>query len=374
MSGIYIHIPFCRRKCLYCDFYSIGARNAPWNTLVDSLLAEAYSRAVELARPPRTLYIGGGTPSLMPADQFRRLVSGLRAIFDCTRLEEFTVEVNPEDVDTGLVDRMAEAGVSRASMGIQSFSDSELRAIGRRHTAARAIEAYGLLRKLGNVSIDLIFGLPDQDIDRWQDNVAEALRLHPEHISAYSLMWEPGTPLELLRRQGRRSEVPEELSAEMFATLSVMLRAAGYEQYEISNYALPGYRSRHNSSYWQGLPYLGLGPGAHSYDGVRTRRANPADILRYTRHFTAISANPYYEEEVLTDDELREEYLLTRLRTREGFPISEFLARFGRQPLQNLLTAAQPHADAGHLRLDSDRIALTKDGIMVSDTIISDLF
>lgn len=374
MSGIYIHIPFCRRKCLYCDFYSIGARNAPWNTLVDSLLAEADSRAAELARPPRTLYIGGGTPSLMPTDQFRRLVSGLRAIFDCTRLEEFTVEVNPEDVDTGLVDRLAEAGVSRASMGIQSFSDSELRAIGRRHTAARAIEAYGLLRQLGNVSIDLIFGLPDQDIDRWQANVAEALRLHPEHISAYSLMWEQGTPLELLRRQGRRSEVPEELSAEMFATLSVMLHAAGYEQYEISNYALPGYRSRHNSSYWQGLPYLGLGPGAHSYDGVRTRRANPADILRYNRHFATIPANPFYEEEILTDDELREEYLLTRLRTREGFPISEFLARFGRQPLQNLLTAAQPHADAGRLRLDSDSIALTQAGIMVSDTIISDLF
>ena len=375
---VYVHVPFCRRKCIYCDFFSVVERLADWPALVGSLLAEARQRAGAFAGDdspyPSSLYIGGGTPSLIPADEFRCLAEGLLALFpDGT--EEFTIEVNPDDVSEEKVAVWSAAGVNRVSMGVQSLVDSELKTIGRRHTAVDAIRAFDRLRKsFGNISLDLIFGLPGQTCDSLRHTAEGFLDMSPEHISAYSLMYEEQTALTRMRDSGAIAEASEVDSVEMFSMVSGMLADAGYEQYEISNYARDGYRSIHNSAYWQGLPYLGLGPGAHSYDGLRTRRANRPDLKAWQG---AESGFPYTEE-ILSDDELREEYIMTRLRTREGISLEDFARSFGASERARLLRQARQFtAPAGSepllSRTDSS-LSLTKSGIMLSDEVISSLF
>lgn len=373
MPGIYLHIPFCRRKCYYCDFYSLGSRNAPWERFADALLDEWNRRRGELPglteadSPARgrvdTLYVGGGTPSQMPTPLLERLLGAL------PEADELTVEVNPEDVTPELVATLRRAGVNRVSMGVQSFVDSELEAIGRRHTADQARRAYALLRHgFGNVSIDLIFGLPGQTQQSWQRSVDEAVALRPEHLSAYSLMWEERSALTRMRQMGKVDEADEMDTEAMYNYLTASLKAAGYEHYEISNYALPGYRSRHNSAYWTGEPYLGLGPGAHSYDGDRVRRSNPADLLGYLEHFGREEREPFYEEERLSDSELREEYIMTRLRRREGIEVADFCNRFGEAEGRELLWAARGAGDL--LETGADRIKLSPKGVMLSDSAI----
>lgn len=363
MAGIYVHIPFCQRKCSYCDFFSVGAKNAPWGRLVDAILAELSERLPEIASEKvSTIYIGGGTPSLLPPDQLRRLALALRRT--APEAEEFTIELNPDDVTPALVSLLCECGINRASMGVQSFVDEELKSVGRRHSADRALQAYHLLRPIGNVSIDLIFGLPGQTLQSWQYTLKQAIALRPEHISAYSLMWEPGTPLTLLRDQGRVSELPEELCIQMYRLMTEQLTAAGYLHYEVSSYCMPARHSRHNSSYWSGAPYLGLGPAAHSYDGLRTRRANPADIPAYLNRFAPQSPNsaplpPFFTQENLSYEELREEYLLTRLRTAAGIPLADYSARFGPAALTRLLQKARPHLRSAHLRLTPTPLSIT---------------
>jgi len=353
----------------------VGSRNAPWQGLCAALVNEAVARAdeweaaVEAHTSPATLYIGGGTPSLMPAGLLADLIAGLRGALSLGRLCEFTVELNPEDVCPQLVAALAGAGVNRVSMGVQSFVDAELQFIGRRHSAERALEAFGLLSaRFDNVSLDLMFGLPGQDIKSWRHSVATAISLHPAHISAYSLMWEERTALSSMRRQGKVDECDQELSARMFETLSRMLAEAGYVQYEISNYCLPGRESVHNSSYWNGVPYLGLGPGAHSYDGERTRRANPADANAYIGHFCGGEPAPFYTQEVLTGEELREEYIMTRLRRRPGIDLDDYACRFGSEAMTGLRARAKARPDL--LNIGDGRIALRHEGIMRSDTAI----
>ncbi len=377
---MYVHVPFCRRKCIYCDFFSVGERLADWPAFVGSLLAEGCQRVGSFADDDSdtvsssSLYIGGGTPSLMPADEFRRLADGLLELFP-DGPEEFTIEVNPDDVSADKAAVWRAAGVNRVSMGVQSLVDSELQTIGRRHTADAAVKAYGMLRKsFRNISLDLIFGLPGQTEDSLLHTVEGFLDMSPEHISAYSLMYEEQTALTRMRDSGAIAETPEVDSVEMFSMVSGMLADAGYEQYEISNYARDGYRSIHNSAYWHGLPYLGLGPGAHSYDGLRTRRANRPDLKAWQG---AESGFPYTEE-ILSDDEFREEYIMTRLRTREGISLDDFARSFGASERARLLRQARQFtAPAGSepllSRTDSS-LSLTKSGIMLSDEVISSLF
>lgn len=369
MPGIYVHIPFCRRKCYYCDFFSVGSRNAPREDFCEALLRESGSRAAEWegctrdTSAQRTLYIGGGTPSQLPPQMLAGLIRRLKEIFRLPHPDELTVEVNPEDVTTELVTALTEAGVNRVSMGVQTFCDAELQAIGRRHTAALALEAYALLRPaFSNLSLDLIFGLPGQSLESWEHTVERAVSLLPEHISAYSLMWEERTALSRMRALGRVDECDEDLSADMYALLTDTLRAAGYEHYEISNYCLPGHASLHNSSYWSGEPYIGLGPGAHSYDGCRRRRSNPCDIAAY------IAGTSQPEEEVLSDEELREEYILTRLRRREGISLADFGTRFGSEAADKLRRRAA--LQTALIRLDGDRLRLAPEGVMRSDAAI----
>lgn len=375
MAGVYIHIPFCARKCVYCDFYSVGARLADWPRLVSALLDEARVRVPELTGAGAkcdTLYIGGGTPSLLPPGEFGRLAAGVLSLTG--PVSEFTVEVNPDDVTGELADAWRGAGIDRVSMGVQSLVDDELRAIGRRHDSRRAREAYDTLRRrFGNVSLDLMFGLPGQTRRSLRESVAGVIDMRPEHVSVYSLMYEERTALTRMRDSGRIDETPEEESAAMFADITEMLDSAGYEQYEISNYSLPGFRSRHNSAYWSGEPYVGLGPAAHSYDGLRTRRANAPDVRAYISRWLD-GGGDAVTVETLTDDELREEMIMTRLRTRGGIPLEEFRRRFGAVAFRSLLSASRRWVAVGLMEERDGTLALSRRGVMVSDEIIVSLF
>lgn len=352
-------------KCIYCDFYSVGDRIADWHGYVDTLIEELNHRITELPQPLRTIYIGGGTPSLMPREDFQRLCEALRPYMD--EVEEFTIEVNPDDVTPEMLQVWKRGGGNRLSMGVQSFDDGMLKTIRRRHSADAARKAYQMARAIfDNVSIDLIFGLPGQTLEMWCRDVEVAISMRPEHISSYSLMYEEGTALTLLRERGVVSETPEDLSEEMMKILISELRKAGYEHYEISNFALPGFRSLHNSSYWQGTPYLGLGPSAHSYDGNRCRSANKADIKAYISNWD----ENLISREYLTDEELREEYIMTRLRTKEGIDLEDFRGRFGEKEYQRLIKCSDQYLKDGSLLLSSGRLSLSETAVLISDTII----
>lgn len=378
-TSLYVHVPYCASKCIYCDFFSGGKKTADWNRLTEALINELQERKQEFNLLPDSLYIGGGTPSLMPPDDFVRMVEGLNKIVNAEGMwREFTVEVNPDDVSEELCLGMKSVGVNRVSMGIQTLSDEELKAIRRRHDACMALRAYDYLqRHFSNVSVDLMFGIPGQTVESWVKTVDRIIGIRPQHLSAYSLMLEEGTPLTTLYNMGRVELPADEECDKMWRLLSEMLQGAGYEQYEISNYSLPGYRSVHNSRYWSGNQYVGLGPSAHSYDGHNVRRCNPADIRGYLDHYLAKNgrkdAAPFYEEEILTKEELIEEHILTRMRTREGICLEAFCEEFGLHALQKLLDNAVPLQNKGLVNVSGDHLSLTTDGIMVSNQVILSL-
>lgn len=372
-SQLYIHIPYCHGKCLYCDFYSGGNRTADWHRLTEAIVAELTLRRDELARPPQYVYIGGGTPSLMPGDCLMRLCDAIYATWPGMDAPvEFTIEVNPEDVTAEKCRVWKQCGVNRVSMGVQSFSDSELKAVGRRHDSKCAENAYDILRsEFDNVSLDLMFGLPGQTVESWGETVAKAVSLRPQHISAYTLMLEKGTALTQLAKEGRVELPGDEENLAMWHLLTRQLRENGYCQYEISNYALPGFESRHNSGYWSGNPYLGLGPSAHSYDGESVRRANPADMRGYIKHFCDGQNNtPFYTEEKLTPEERAEETVMLRMRTRSGIDLDEYSEAFGKEACNRLLANAESDLREGRLAVRDRRLMLTDGGIMTADSII----
>lgn len=380
LGGLYIHVPFCRKKCFYCDFYSVGSSRADFSNYVNSLVTELSLRNKELPEKINTLYFGGGTPSLIPAKDFIMLVSNLeRIIPDCWNREgdllrfigEFTIEVNPEDVSEDACSIWKQWGVNRVSMGVQSFRDDELQRIGRHHSAKKAIEAIETLKKyFDNISIDLIFGLPGQSLHDWEKNLMQAVASGVQHISLYSLMFEDGTPMTILRNRGKIRECEEEVSVEMFRKAQEVFEKTGFKRYEISNYSLPGFESRHNSSYWEGSPYLGLGPGAHSYDGNRVRRMNPCALKDYMMHYQSGVKDFFYQEEHLSDTELKEEYILTRMRTVEGIEMADYAARFGEEAAKMLERRARAGTIAELVNLEDGQIKLSSDGVMVSDRVI----
>ena len=372
MAGLYTHIPYCKSKCIYCDFYSTPQVET-MGQYVQSLLCEAELRKNEIANEPvKTLYVGGGTPSVMPVELLTSLINGLSEIFDLSQVEEFTIEVNPDDVTSDYVKNLTAIGVNRVSMGVQSFNDNELKAINRRHTAQQAIDAVNAIKKAGvtNVSIDLIFGLPGQTLDTWQSNVEQAIGLDVQHISAYNLSYEPGTRLWVMRDRGKVQEVSEDDCVAMHTMLVARLKEADFEHYEISNFARPGYRSSHNSSYWNFTPYLGLGAAAHSFDGT-TRRYNPSSIKEYINKLN--DGNTAYIEEHLEWWEHYDEEVMVRLRTSDGLDTSLISKYYGDKVLHHLLKQAQPFIDQGHLRLMGNNIILTPGGVMTSDNIIRNL-
>ncbi len=374
MAGVYVHIPFCASRCSYCDFFSTLQLADAGTSYVEAVVAEARLRRGELCGAQiRTLYLGGGTPSQLPLPLLSRLIDGLRDALDLPDVEEFTVEANPDDVTPEWCRGVAALGVNRVSMGVQSFEDPILRLIGRRHTARQAMDAVANLREAGinNISIDLIFGLPGQTVASWTASVEQAIALKPQHISAYGLTYEEGTRLWHQRERGEVVEVPEEQCLEMYRILVDELQAAGYEHYEISNFALPGYYSRHNSSYWDDTPYLGLGAAAHSYDG-KVRRWNPHDLRQYMDK--VLAGELACELEELSRSERYDERVMLGLRTARGIDTERLRVDFGDEAWRYFIREAARHVEAGNLRVTEDgRYVLTRDGIMLSDSIIRDL-
>ena len=374
MAGVYVHIPFCASRCSYCDFFSTLEMKGAGAAYVDAVVAEAAMRRSELrGEAVRTLYLGGGTPSQLPLPLLSRLVEGVRSTLDLHEVEEFTIEANPDDVTPEWCATLRPLGVNRVSMGVQSFQDDVLRAIGRRHTAKQVIQAVENLHDagIGNISIDLIYGLPGQTLDTWTQTVAKAIALNPQHVSAYWLTYEPGTRLSRQLEQGEVTEVPEEDCVAMYHLLVRRLREAGFEHYEISNFALPGYRSRHNSSYWDGTPYLGLGAAAHSYDGS-LRRSNPPDLLSYIDRVS--QGELVCDAEEMTLWERYDERVMLTLRTSSGTDVDRLRQEFGNELADHFLVEVQRHVAAGTVRREgASRYVLTADGILLSDSVMRDV-
>ncbi|MDE6703617.1 MAG: radical SAM family heme chaperone HemW [Muribaculaceae bacterium] len=360
MAGLYIHIPFCHSKCIYCDFYSMP-QTARLDALLDALAREYELRRDEITAPFTTVYIGGGTPSIVDPAKLARLCKAL----PMSDAEEFTIEVNPEDVTAERIKAWRDIGINRISMGIQSFDDNELHAIRRRHSAADVMKALDMLLEGGinNISCDLIYGLPGQSLMSWQDSLKRLLDYRLPHISAYCLSYEPGTALHVRMSAGKVTPTDDETLEIMYSNLCRATADAGYEHYEISNFSLPGMRSRHNSSYWTGTPYLGLGPGAHSYDG-KTRRFNPGKLKEY---IDSASITVVDEE---TENERFNDLLITALRTADGLDFSELTP----ERAEYLNNAVKPFIANGQIITNEiGRLRISEAAWFRSDAILREL-
>ena len=382
---IYLHVPFCGSFCTYCDFYSEICRGGrAFNEYADAVLKEVNDRREEICMnmsapgAVNTLYIGGGTPSVLPLDVLRRIVDALLSSRSLRRgentvgvqspFEEFTVEVNPEDiVEKGgkYVRGLLETGVDRVSMGIQSFDDGILRWMNRRHSAAGAVEAFRILRRCGvrNISVDLIFGLSQLADDVWKDTIERALELAPEHISAYQLSIEEGSALAKLVADGRYIEASDEQCRHQYDVLCQSLRQAGYHHYEISNFARPGFEAVHNSAYWSRVPYIGLGPGAHSLTGD-IRSWNSQELPHRS---TDGSPSTYSRtSETLSPEDIRVERIMLSLRTDKGLEAAELYSLADRAVINSLLSEGALEKQDGSIRIPESRL-------FTSDEIIREL-
>ena len=381
MAGIYIHVPFCASRCIYCGFYTTTTLSSQ-DRLVRALCSELDVRRdylLDKAAPTSpimidTIYLGGGTPSQLSQENLLRLFDAIYnkveqvPTFHISPTAEVTMECNPDDLTPQFAQTIAHLPVNRVSMGVQTFSDERLNFLRRRHKATDIEPAIQRLRQvgIGNISIDLIFGFPKQTVNEWATDLQKAIELDVEHISAYSLMYEEGTPLFRLLEQQRVSEIADSQSLDMFNLLVDTLTTNHYEHYEISNFAREGFRSRHNASYWQGIPYLGLGPSAHSYDG-NSRQWNVSNLRKY---MDAIENGTVpMEKETLDEDTKYNDWITTALRTKEGLDLN-LLSEAHRE---YLLRAAEPHLKEGNLVLTNNNIALSRAGIFISDSVMSDL-
>ena len=391
---IYVHIPFCRSFCTYCDFYSEvaakcrGAENERkqeelFGQYADALVAEVKARGQEITDDANTLYIGGGTPSVLPLYVFERLLEALRECGHGGPYDEFTVEVNPEDiVDKGedYVRGLLDLGVNRISMGVQSFDDGILKFMNRRHSAAVAREAYAILENAGvrNISVDLIFGLPQLSNNQWKDTLKDVLEIspsgrRPQHISAYQLSVEPGSMLARLVEKGRFEEASDELCERQYSMLCEALVRAGYHHYEISNFAQPGYEAVHNSAYWKHIPYVGFGPGAHSFSDMSRCQCNTL-VKRPLRQWNRPDLQAYIadplsvqEYEELDDEQLILEKIMLALRTSEGINAA-FLEEYC-----DPRALARAIEGGSLVRLAGGRIRIPESRFFVSDSIIADI-
>ena len=360
MAGLYIHIPFCHSKCIYCDFYSMP-NTERLDQFLEALPREYELRKNEIDEPFTTVYIGGGTPSIVSPDKLALLIREL-PVHDA---EEFTIEVNPEDVTAERIKAWRDLGINRISMGIQSFDDDELHAIRRRHSASDAMIAIDLLLEGGidNISCDLIYGLPGQTSASWRRSLSQLLSYSLPHISAYCLSYEPGTALYARMNAGKISPTDDETLEEMYHHLCQEAAGAGYDHYEISNFALPGKRSRHNSSYWTGSPYLGLGPGAHSFDG-KIRRFNPGNLSEYIESESITVVDEENEDERFND------LLITALRTADGLDLSALTS--GRA--KYVENAVRPFVANGRIITNEfGRLRISESGWFSSDAILREL-
>ncbi|MDR3141322.1 MAG: radical SAM family heme chaperone HemW [Tannerellaceae bacterium] len=372
MAGLYIHIPFCARRCLYCDFYS-NVEMRYKEAFLTALLKEMEMRRDYLgSEPAETIYIGGGTPSQLTAGDLRRIFDTVYNLFSIKEDVEVTLEANPDDMTPEYVKSLRALPVNRISMGVQSFCDADLAFLRRRHNREQAIQAVSLCKENGldNISIDLIYGLPGQTAEAWEKNLDGAVRLGIPHLSAYHLTYEEGTTLNRLKESGKIKPVDEEISLSLFSVLTERLTEAGYIHYEISNFAYPGKISIHNSAYWRGKKYLGVGPSAHSYN-IESRQWNVSSLIHYIKGITA--GAPAIETEMLNIPNKYNDYIITGLRTMWGISLSYILTNFGKKMQNYCLKQATPFINRGLIRYSDDKLLLSKEGIFVSDNIMSSL-
>jgi oxygen-independent coproporphyrinogen-3 oxidase len=360
--GLYIHIPFCKTKCPYCDFYSIASPE-----LIPNFL-EALEKEALLYKDSFTsfdsFYLGGGTPSLLTRGQLDRLMKNLRRTFIFAPDSEITIEANPDDVTPEKLSLWRDLGVNRLSLGVQSFNEEELRFLGRRHTARQTTQALELIRAAGfqNLGLDLMYGLPGQRLESWLKTLEQALSHQPEHLSCYQLTLAPETPFGRLAARGKVTPLDEEAARAFFLETSRYLTARGYLHYEVSNFARgEAHLCRHNRKYWQHAPYLGLGPGAHSFDGAR-RWWNFLSVAQYGATLTAGKA-PVAARETLTPEQRRLEVLLLGFRTREGVALDAIAHRPGWEKVLAELTAS------GLARVSRGRVLPTLEGLAVADQL-----
>ncbi len=362
MAGIYVHVPFCHAKCAYCDFYSL-ARMDLADSYVRSVLKEYSSRKNELGdHRVNTIYFGGGTPSALSDNQLRTIIDSLPST-----ASELTIEVNPEDVSASRAENWLKMGFNRVSMGVQSLVDSELQAVRRRHSSEEALEAIRNLRSAGfcNISCDLIYGLPGQTLESFETSLNLLLSENIEHLSAYILSYEPGTLLERQLRQGRVTQTDEDTILKMYSLLCSVSSRFGFEHYEISNFARPGYRSAHNSSYWNFTPYLGLGPGAHSLAADGVRRYNIPDLKSYCS-----DCHSTLRTEDETEIDRLNDLIMIRLRCAEGLDLSTLSP----QRADDLCRRAYSLRDENLVRIDGSRLYIPEESWLMADSVIRDLF
>lgn len=372
MAGIYIHIPFCKQRCNYCAFYSSTLYN----------IKEEYTNAVCKELRMRkdyagndtiaTIYLGGGTPSTLSAEQLHKICDTIYSTYNITETPEVTIECNPDDLTPQFLEQLRPLPFNRISMGVQSFNDTQLKLLGRRHTAEGARQAVANARAAGysNISIDLMFALPGSSTEDWQHDLESAIKLKPDHLSAYNLMYEEETPLYRALQRGDIEELSEDENVTQFRMLITAMKNAGYRHYEISNFALPGRESQHNSSYWKDTPYIGCGAAAHSYNGT-SREWNIADIKAYIEGINSGKRN--FEIEHLTEEEHYNDTILTRLRTADGLPIEWMKEKFSNKLNTYMLRAAEKEVALGNLKEEDGYLSLTPKGIFISDAVIREL-
>lgn len=392
--GVYLHIPFCQKKCYYCDFNTYAGLSGLAPAYVAALRREMALRAGQQTplgalgeRPVRSVFIGGGTPTVLSGDELAGLLAALRDHFALLPDAEVTVEANPGTIDAGKLAALREAGVNRLSLGAQTFDAARLERLGRIHSPDDVRDGVAAARQAGfdNVSIDLIFGLPDQALADWEHDLDEAIALAPDHISAYSLIIEQGTPFHALYEAGRLPVPDDDVVADMLSVTRQRLAAAGFEPYEISNYAKPGRRSVHNQIYWRNEEYVGLGCGAVSYVGGR-REMVVRDPMRYIEALTeagtgagdAVAAGapaasvPLAEAEAVDRGTAMAETVMLGLRLQEGLSDTDFRDRFGIGLLDTYQAAIERHTGLGLLEWDGERLRLTERGIGVANQVIVD--
>lgn len=371
MAGIYIHIPFCRQKCYYCDFY----KTDKLNYLSEFLTALKKEISQQNNYLPGefidTIYIGGGTPSLLKEPEITSIFSSLNKYFKILPQAEITFEANPDDLDPACLAMLKRSGINRLSIGIQSFQEKHLKMMNRRHTAQQAVDSVINAKNSGfnNISVDLIYGIPGLTTDQWKDNLQKTFELPADHLSAYHLTYHEGTIFYNLLKRGKLHELSENDSFDQFTTLINKAGLAGFEQYEISNFAKNGMYSKHNTAYWTGKPYLGLGPSAHSFNGS-SRKWNMSDLEKYIKLINEDEIT--FEEEHLTLNDKYNEFILTNLRTKWGVSLLTISEKFGKKAADYFIMTAQRFISAKSVVQKNEIYTLTPEGLFISDDIIAD--
>lgn len=378
-AGVYIHIPFCRSRCSYCDFATGMYQTALAERYVQAVVKEiATWREVDQTVPVDTIYFGGGTPSLLSVTQLDSLLQAAHGRFNVLNNAEVTLEINPGDGGTTPAARLEtlselrRLGINRASFGAQTFADAELRNLGRTHTSADIERTFSELRQAGftNVNFDLIAGLPHQTLDTWSSNLDKALALRPEHLSLYLLDVHQGTPLADQIQRGQRPQPDDDLAAEMYQLMIARLCAAGYEHYEISAFCLPGYQGSHNTKYWTALPYYGFGCSAHSYDGEFHRWANERDLNRYAEMIEG-GDSAVVERSILSERDVRAESVFLGMRMMRGINLRSYQARFGADLREVYRDDLARFREAGLIEIEGALIRLTSRGALLSNEVFA---